>query len=109
MTVFVELFRTARTEGLGVTLHIAEVRLFGRVPRFPQLQGLRNWHGADEGKFDGRDERVAKLRTRAAWTWDISGRGGERGRAGTSDVHRDLSYVQSLVRGSHLRFSVSSE
>jgi adenosine deaminase len=26
MTVFSEIFRTARTEGLGVTLHIAEVR-----------------------------------------------------------------------------------
>jgi len=26
MTVFSELFRTARTEGLGVTLHIAEMR-----------------------------------------------------------------------------------
>ena len=26
MTVFSKLFRTARTEGLGVTLHIAEVR-----------------------------------------------------------------------------------
>jgi hypothetical protein len=27
MTAFVELFRIARTEGLGVTLHIAEVRI----------------------------------------------------------------------------------
>lgn len=27
MTDFVELFRIARAEGLGVTLHIAEVRL----------------------------------------------------------------------------------
>ena len=27
MTIFSELFRTARTEGLGITLHIAEVRL----------------------------------------------------------------------------------
>lgn len=31
MTVFSGLFRTARTEGLGVTLHIAEVRYQPRV------------------------------------------------------------------------------
>jgi hypothetical protein len=27
MTMFVDLFRIARSEGLGVTLHIAEVRI----------------------------------------------------------------------------------
>jgi adenosine deaminase len=31
MTVFSKLFRTARTEGLGVTLHIAEVRHWPKV------------------------------------------------------------------------------
>ncbi len=30
MTVFSGIFRTARTEGLGVTLHIAEVSFFYR-------------------------------------------------------------------------------
>jgi hypothetical protein len=37
MSLFAGLFRTARAEGLGVTLHIAEVRasFFGQVPRFP--------------------------------------------------------------------------
>jgi hypothetical protein len=28
MTNFIELFRMARAEGLGVTLHIAEVRVY---------------------------------------------------------------------------------
>lgn len=37
MTAFVGLFRTARTEGLGVTLHIAEVRPRGKIF---QLQGI---------------------------------------------------------------------
>lgn len=37
MSLFAGLFRTARAEGLGVTLHIAEVRasFFGTRPRFP--------------------------------------------------------------------------
>jgi len=36
MTVFVELFRIARAEGLGVTLHVAEVRILTEVGSFPQ-------------------------------------------------------------------------
>jgi hypothetical protein len=41
MTAFVELFRIARAEGLGVTLHVAEVSIltelgtaFPQVPKF---------------------------------------------------------------------------
>ena len=33
MTVFSGLFRTARAEGLGVTLHVAEVRFIYEVSR----------------------------------------------------------------------------
>jgi len=58
--------------------------------------------GVDKGKkFDGGregNEGIAQLRTRAAGTRDIFGRGGEGGRAGTADMHRDLSYVQPFVR-----------
>jgi adenosine deaminase len=38
VAVFVELFRIARAEGLGVTLHIAEVRLLAEWDVFPQVQ-----------------------------------------------------------------------
>lgn len=38
MTVFVELFRIARAEGLGVTLHIAEVRMLTELGVFPKCK-----------------------------------------------------------------------
>ena len=45
MSVFAGLFRTARTEGLGVTLHIAEVRTFllrpgAEIPPRPPSKGM---------------------------------------------------------------------
>jgi hypothetical protein len=64
MTVFSGLFRTARTEGLGVTLHIAEVRTLSG-PKEPSKKGFNFCFigdGADKGKFDGRgDEGTAQL------------------------------------------------
>ena len=41
MAVFVELFRTARAEGLGVTLHIAEVRLLAEWDVFPKCKCVK--------------------------------------------------------------------
>jgi hypothetical protein len=39
MTAFVELFRIARAEGLGVTLHIAEVSILTEMGTvFPRVQ-----------------------------------------------------------------------
>lgn len=38
MTDFVELFRTARAEGLGITLHIAEVRLLSEYRESPNRE-----------------------------------------------------------------------
>jgi hypothetical protein len=71
-----------------------------RCRGFPPQARIKgnSWHGADDGQFGGGDVGAAQLRTRATRTRDIFGRGGEGGRAGTADMHRDLSYVQPLVR-----------
>jgi hypothetical protein len=65
MTVFSGLFRTARTEGLGVTLHIAEVRLSGALDqKVPKRIFFKNvyYNGTDKGEIDGGgDEGTAQL------------------------------------------------
>jgi hypothetical protein len=62
MTVFSGLFRTARKEGLGVTLHIAEVR-YRSSAKFLLIfpPGVR-MDGVEKGKFDGGGyEGIAQL------------------------------------------------
>ena len=66
MSVFAGLFRTARSEGLGVTLHIAEVRsfLFGRVPRFLPPPPLQRYSKEYLKEFLARSRRGAIRRRR---------------------------------------------
>jgi hypothetical protein len=61
MTMFVELFHTARMEGLGVTLHVAEVRIFFRAWTSLCVTVSIPTRRLDEAKLRGGDDATPKL------------------------------------------------
>ena len=93
MKEFEEHFRKAKEAGLGVTLHIAEVRV---VPRFP-LQSLKTSY-VDHQEYTRRYIAAARLQTRQAWARDVLGRGCQRHCVLQQCLRGDLLILQSLVQ-----------
>lgn len=94
MDVLEKHFRLAKDAGLGVTLHIAEVR----SSSLAACLHLPHARSTDQAEYAGRHAEVALVRAGPSWPCYVPRSDGERLREEQQDLRRDLPLIQPTLQ-----------